>query len=309
MRWIGLQESVVVWAPAKVNLFLEVLGKRPDGYHEIATLMLAIRRYDTLWFQDGAEGHADVRLSCNRDNLSTGPDNLIVRAARLLQERTGCTRGCRIRLVKRIPLAAGLAGGSSDAAATLVALNQLWQLGLARTELIALGAELGSDVAFFFHTPAAWCTGRGEIVTPVAAPRALDLVLVCPNFGCATAEVYRNLVVLERPADGSAVRDALAAGDMNVLGRLLHNRLEPAAQKVAPRLAELRQRIETLRPAGTLLSGSGSTLFALCRSAVEAARIATELRRDANGEYEVFVTQSSNGVVEHGSQRASPMTR
>jgi len=290
MRWIGLQESVVVWAPAKVNLFLEVLGKRPDGYHEIATLMVAIRRFDTLWLKEDKGGA--VRLSCNRANLSTGPDNLVVRAARLLQERASCTRGCRIRLVKRIPVAAGLAGGSADAAATLVGLNQLWQLGLAPAELQSLGAQLGSDVAFFFQTPAAWCTGRGEIVTPVPAPRALDLVLLCPNFGCATAEVYRHVEIPKQPVDGTMIRDALAAGDVEAIGRLLHNRLEAAAVEVAPRLAGLRHKLEMLAPAGTLLSGSGSTLFALCRHGDEARRLAAHLKRDPKGEYEVFVTRT-----------------
>src|ERR1035438_4722023 len=110
-------DDVVVWAPAKVNLFLEVLGKRPDGYHEIATLMVAIRLYDTLVFR--TVPIADLTLRCSSAQLSSGPDNLVLRAAKLLQERTGCRRGASIRLVKRIPMAAGLAGGSTDAAATL----------------------------------------------------------------------------------------------------------------------------------------------------------------------------------------------
>ena len=141
----------MVRAPAKVNLFLEVLGKRPDGFHEIATLMVAIRLMDTLIFKE----EPDLRLGCNRPDLSTGPDNLVLRAARLLAERTGCTKGAHIRLVKRIPMAAGLAGGSTDAAATLWGLNRLWKLGLSRDELAGMGAELGSDIPFFFHAPAA----------------------------------------------------------------------------------------------------------------------------------------------------------
>src|SRR5205807_9808037 len=136
------------------------LHKRPDGYHEIATLMVAIRLMDTLVFKE----EPDLRLGCNRPDLSTGPDNLIMRAAKLLRERTGCTRGAHIHLVKRIPMAAGLAGGSTDAAAALWGLSRLWGLRMSTGELAKLGAELGSDVPFFFHTPAAWCTGRGEKV-------------------------------------------------------------------------------------------------------------------------------------------------
>src|ERR1700687_4183253 len=120
MRLAMRGDTVVLRAPAKVNLYLEVLGKRPDGYHEIATLMVAIRLMDTLTFKE----EPDLRLECNRPELSTGPDNLVLRAARLLQERTGCTKGAHIQLRKRIPLAAGLAGGSTDAAATLWGLSR-----------------------------------------------------------------------------------------------------------------------------------------------------------------------------------------
>ncbi|MCI0682820.1 MAG: 4-(cytidine 5'-diphospho)-2-C-methyl-D-erythritol kinase [Gemmataceae bacterium] len=295
MRLLEQRHEVVVWAPAKVNLFLEVLGKRPDGYHAIATLLLAIRRFDTLGIREDHSGA--IQLHCNRSDLSTGPDNLVVRAARLLQERTGCPRGCRLRLIKRIPMAAGLAGGSSDAAATLLGLNRLWQLELANSDLEKLGAELGSDVPFFFHLPAAWCTGRGEIVTPVAFPRALDLVLVCPSFGCPTAAVYGWVQAPEEPLDGQAMLAAAAIGDVEAIGRQLHNRLQPAAMTIAPRLAEFVERVEALRPAGTLMSGSGSTVYAVCRDRVEASRIAKELRKSACGDFAVHVVRSCSAQL------------
>jgi 4-diphosphocytidyl-2-C-methyl-D-erythritol kinase len=290
MRLFEQRQGVVVWAPAKVNLFLEVLGKRPDGYHAIATLLLAIRRYDTLRIREDASG--SIQLQCNRSDLSTGPDNLIVRAARLLQERTGCSRGCQIRLTKRIPLAAGLAGGSSDAAATLVGLNRLWKLGLGTSELARLAAELGSDVPFFLHPPAAWCTGRGEIVTPVPMPRPLDLVLLCPNFGSSTAAVYAQVRPPDQPLDGAALLAAVRTGDVEEIGRRLHNRLQPAAETIAPKLAEYFQRLRSLGPTGALMSGSGSSLFAVCRDRRDAERIAQELRQSARGEYEVYVVRS-----------------
>ena len=285
-----LRQEMVVWAPAKVNLFLEVLGKRPDGYHAVAMLMLAIRRFDTLCIKEEPSGA--ISLQCNRSDLSTGPDNLVVRAARLLQERTGCPRGCRIRLLKRIPLAAGLGGGSSDAAATLLGLDRLWQLGLPPSELEKLGAELGSDVPFFFHLPAAWCTGRGEIVTPVGLPRPLDLVLVCPSFGCSTAAVYGQVQVPQAPVDGSALLAAAGSGDAEAIGRLLHNRLQPAAAALAPKIAEYLDRLRALNPAGALMSGSGSTLFAVCRDRPEAERIAKEMRDSGRGDYQVYVVRS-----------------
>ncbi|MFQ3592167.1 MAG: 4-(cytidine 5'-diphospho)-2-C-methyl-D-erythritol kinase, partial [Gemmataceae bacterium] len=173
MMWIrrrGL--GVHLWTPAKVNLFLEVMSRRPDGFHELATLMMGVGWYDTLEYIERPTG--EVILHCDTPELSTGPDNLIVRAAELLRTRLGICQGVEIRLFKRIPMQAGLAGGSSDAAATLAGLNHLWRLGLDAPTLAALGAELGSDVSFFFHGPAAWCTGRGELIEPTPLGRPLE---------------------------------------------------------------------------------------------------------------------------------------
>jgi 4-diphosphocytidyl-2-C-methyl-D-erythritol kinase len=281
--------KVLVRAPAKVNLFLEVLGKRPDGYHEIATLMVAVGLMDTLVFKE----EPDLRLGCNRPDLSTGHDNLVLRAARLLKERTGCAKGAHIRLVKRIPMAAGLAGGSTDAAATLWGLSRLWNLDLTQDDLEKLGAELGSDIPFFFHTPAAWCTGRGEIVSPMPLGRTLDLVLLCPNFGCPTAQVYKNVAVPAAAEQGEAIRRALERGAITEIGRLLFNRLQAAAEKLAPAITTYHHRLARLMPAGQLMSGSGSSLFALCRDRPEAERLAQELRHGADRElFTVFLVRS-----------------
>src|SRR5262249_40609185 len=152
-----LADAVRVRAPAKVNLFLEVLAKRADGYHEIATLMAAVSLYDTLEFKEEPSGH--IQLTCDNPDLTTGPENLVCRAAELLRRHTGCPRGALVRLWKRIPMAAGLAGGSTDAAAALDGLNRLWGLGLPRAGLMELGARLGSGVPFFFSAPAAAGTG------------------------------------------------------------------------------------------------------------------------------------------------------
>jgi 4-diphosphocytidyl-2-C-methyl-D-erythritol kinase len=191
-------------------------------------------------------------------------------------------------------MAAGLAGGSSDAAATLEGLNQLWQLGLSRPELAVLGAELGSDVAFFFATPAAWCTGRGEVVTPVPLGRRLDLVLVCPAYGLSTPAVYRGVTVPATPVSGEAILQAAAAGDSEAIGRHLHNRLQEPAQRLRPELSDLDARLAELKPLGRLMSGSGSSLFALCRDRREALRLARELRRlaDEIGRPHVFLVRS-----------------
>jgi 4-diphosphocytidyl-2-C-methyl-D-erythritol kinase len=267
--------AVRVWAPAKVNLFLEVLGRRPDGYHELATLMTAVSLYDTLELTGLPSG--EVRLTCDHPSLSAGPENLVCRAVELVRQRTGRRDGVVVRLRKRIPLAAGLAGGSSDAAATLAGLNRLWHLGWGRAELAELGAHLGSDVAFFFSTPAAWCTGRGEVVDSVRLGRPLDLVLVCPPVGLSTAEVFRGVTVPERPLDGAEARAAAEGGDVEALGRALFNRLQPVAEKLCPAVAGLCERLAGLSPAGRLMSGSGSTVFALCRSPEEALLLSRAL--------------------------------
>ena len=284
--------AVRVWAPAKVNLFLEVLGKRPDGYHELATLMTAVSLYDTLELTDLPSG--DVRLTCDHPSLSTGPENLVCRAVELVRQRTGRRDGVAVRLWKRIPLAAGLAGGSSDAAAALAGLNRLWHLGWRRAELAELGARLGSDVAFFFSAPAAWCTGRGEVTAPVRLGRALDFVLACPPVGLSTAEVFRGVTVPERPRDGAEVRRAAEAGDVEALGRALFNRLQPVAERLCPAVADLCDRLAGLGPAGRLMSGSGSSVFALCHSPEEALALSRALRsvREEGDGVRVLVVRS-----------------
>ncbi len=275
MRCFNYLEDVVVWAPAKINLFLEVLKKRLDGYHELQTLMVALELFDTLVLQPDS---GDLTLTCTHPGLSTGSENLVLKAARLLQEQTGCSRGAKIRLVKRIPMAAGLAGGSTDAAATLLGLNRLWKLSLSTDELTQLAGRIGSDVAFFLHTPAAWCTGRGELVTPTATVRSLHLVLVFPTFGMPTGPVYQRLRVPDSPHSGTAARKALAMGDVDTLAESIFNRLETPAKEIDGRMGEYLGRLRRHQPSGSLMSGSGSTMFAVCRSPQEAETLAQNLR-------------------------------
>jgi 4-diphosphocytidyl-2-C-methyl-D-erythritol kinase len=283
-------DDVVVWAPAKVNFHLEILGKRPDGFHQLETLMAAVSLCDTLIVRDEPSGQ--LQLSCNRPELSVGEDNLVMKAASLLRQSMQCRRGARMSLVKRIPMAAGLAGGSSDAAAALAGLNRLWGLGLKTDELAGLGAQLGSDVAFFFHGPAAWCTGRGEVVTPEVVGGPFWLVLYCPPFGLATADVFRKVVVPPVPRKGTEVRQALRSGDVEMLGRVLHNRLQDSAQGIRPEVTSYQGRLEAFGPAGACMSGSGSALFALARNRAEAVRIAQELRRTSEKGEAVFLVRS-----------------
>jgi 4-diphosphocytidyl-2-C-methyl-D-erythritol kinase len=260
-------------APAKLNLFLEILGKRPDGYHELETLMVTADLHDTLTFADDPSGR--ITLRCDEPSLPTGPENLVVKAAERLKREAGIDRGATITLQKAIPAEAGLAGGSSDAAATLTALDRLWNLQTPPDRLDALAGEIGSDVTFFRHAPAAVCRGRGERVEPVNLPEAFHFVLVCPPVGSSTAEVYRRLIPPERPRSVGPVLEAFASGNPIALGRSLFNRLQDVAEGLNPDLVQVRNALEELGPSldGHLMSGSGSAYFGLCRN-VEAAHAA-----------------------------------
>jgi 4-diphosphocytidyl-2-C-methyl-D-erythritol kinase len=272
------QNSVVIAAPAKLNLFLEILRKRPDGYHDLESLMIAVDLFDTLEVRPGPAG--EITLTCEPPGLSTGPENLVVKAAILLRSHVGKPDlGATIRLTKRIPTQAGLGGGSSDAAVTLLALNKIWKLALTRDELAAMGAVIGSDVAFFLTPPAAWCTGRGEVVSTESVGRPLDFVLVCPPLGLATADVYRRLTVPSAPVRGEAVRQAVRVGDPEALGRAMFNRLEEPAFALSPAVVHIHGRLAALVPDGVRMSGSGSAVFAVCRSRDEATRVAAAFRR------------------------------
>jgi 4-diphosphocytidyl-2-C-methyl-D-erythritol kinase len=214
-----------------------------------------------------ADPSGAITLRCDDPTLPTDRRNLVVKAAERLQAESGCPLGATIELRKAIPAQAGLAGGSSDAAATLAALDRLWELRTPPGHLDALAGEVGSDVAFFRHAPIAVCRGRGERVEPVSLATALSFVLVCPPFGLETADVYRNLTPPERPRPIGPVLEALAGGDSAALGRCLFNRLQPTAEALEPALARVRDALVGLGPSldGSLMSGSGSAYFGLAR--------------------------------------------
>jgi len=257
--------GVEVLAPAKLNLFLEVLGPRPDGYHDLESLLVAIDLFDTLTFTAAPPGR--ITLGCDDPSVPTGRANLVVRAAELLREEAGIDRGVTIDLRKAIPAQAGLGGGSSDAAAALVALDHLWNLQTPPDRLDALAGAIGSDVAFFLHTPAAVCRGRGERVEAVDLPGAFHFVLVCPPVGVSTAAVYCRLIPPDRPRPIGPVLAALTGGDPAELGRYLFNRLQPVAESLEPDLTRVREALAAVGPSlqGHLISGSGSAYFGLAR--------------------------------------------
>jgi 4-diphosphocytidyl-2-C-methyl-D-erythritol kinase len=239
-------------APAKLNLFLHITGRRPDGYHLLQSVFMLIDWCDTLHF----ELRQDGRILRHDLSLPLPAEDLIVRAARLLQTTTGTPLGVDISIDKQIPAQAGMGGGSSDAASTLLALNRLWHLGLPLTRLEQLGLQLGADVPFFLRGRNAWVEGVGEQITPLALPPGRFCV-VKPAAGVETASIFRH-PQLERSTKPATI--AVFAADPYGFG---HNDLQPVAELLCP---EVTQAIELLQSHGlqARMTGSGSAVFAHC---------------------------------------------
>lgn len=283
--------NLVVHTPAKLNLFLEVLGKRSDGYHELETLMVTVDLYDTLTFNREDAGRIELKQtvgssslgSASRntdvDNIPIDDRNLVVRAAKLLTQATGTNFGARIHLRKRIPVAAGLAGGSSDAAATLKALNLLWKLGLSTNDLHEIAAQLGSDVNFFLSTsPVAVCRGRGEIIEPIPNPAPMHFVIGKPAAGLSTADVFRNCQPTDETKQVGSLVDAIHRGELSSIQSALHNRLEDSAKTISGDVSRLMRRMQRLTCTKSLMSGSGTSCFGICSSRRVAMRAMRALR-------------------------------
>lgn len=266
--------ALSIAAPAKINLLLQVGPRDAHGYHPLASWFCTVALFDSLSI--ARDDSAGIRFECDDPALPRDSRNLVVAAAERLLAGRSRAPGLSLALTKRIPSAAGLGGGSSDAAATLAGINRLLALGVSRKELTTLGASLGSDVPFFFAQPSAWCTGRGEITTPMPAPRAARwALLVFPPMGLSTAAVYRRFDEMSLGSDISPSLPSTAQDLPNLrsieLLPLLRNDLEPPAFNLAPDLAECREAIERFLGRPVRMSGSGSTLFTLFDEATEAA--------------------------------------
>ncbi|OKO93496.1 4-diphosphocytidyl-2-C-methyl-D-erythritol kinase [Geobacillus proteiniphilus] len=265
-------------APAKINLSLDVLYKRPDGYHEVKMVMTTIDLADRIELVALPEEDA-IRIVSQNRFVPDDCRNLAYQAAKLLKETFSIRQGVAISITKHIPVAAGLAGGSSDAAATLRGLNKLWQLGLTMDELAELGAKIGSDVAFCVYGGTALATGRGEIITPIASPPPCWVVLAKPPIGVSTAEVYRNLE-LERVShpDVDAMVRAIERQDYAAICRLVGNVLEEVTLKKYPEVAHIKEQMKRFGADAVLMSGSGPTVFGLIEHDSRMQRVYNGLR-------------------------------
>ena len=264
------------FAPAKINLSLRVLGRRADGFHDLESLMCPVSVFDTLEVTLRASG--GLEFVCDDPALPAGDDNLVARAARLFCAARGLEPHLRIALTKRIPHGAGLGGGSSDAATTLLALDRLFATQLSRATLATMAAELGSDVPFFIYESAAMIRGRGERVEPVAFPHALPLLLIKPPFGVPTPWAY------SRWKDACEIPDVPYGAQAFPWGELANDLERPVFEKYIF-LADLKRwLLAQPEAAGALMSGSGATVFAVLKSKDEAvplsARVAAEFGPD-----------------------------
>ena len=265
---------------AKVNYALEVRGVRPNGYHELSTIMQSVSLCDELELNRADEG---FELCVEPETAPIGPndENTVCRAWRLLRETTGEELPVRVRLHKAIPAGAGLGGGSADAAATLVGLNEMFGLGLSQAELRGVGLRIGADVPFCVSGGTALGEGIGEVLTPLPPPPEHHLVVARPRMGAETARIYKAYD--ERPDEGwpsiAPTLEALRAGDLEALASSLGNDLAPVTEALVPEVRELREDLARAGALGALMSGSGTAVYGLFGSGGAAREAVGALRR------------------------------
>ena len=258
-----MQSLYDVPAPAKLNLFLHINSRRADGYHLLQSAFMLIDWQDRLHFEKTASSSAITREDLNANAPALPAEDLIVRAAKALQEATGCMLGANIALDKQIPSQAGMGGGSSDAASTLIALNRLWNLGLNRPQLAQIGLQLGADVPFFIGGHNAWVEGIGEIITPLTGEAALprqQFLVVKPETGLDTGKIF-SAQTLNRSSQPATI--AVFAADHYGFG---HNDLQPVAEALCPDVKKVRNWLESLG-LHARMTGSGSAVFASMKQA------------------------------------------
>ncbi|MCX3307357.1 4-(cytidine 5'-diphospho)-2-C-methyl-D-erythritol kinase [Bacillus sp. NEAU-CP5] len=282
-------------APAKINLSLDVTSKRPDGYHEVEMIMTTIDLADRIELTELPENV--IRVASHNRFVPDDQRNLAYQAAKLLKERFQIKKGVSIMITKVIPVAAGLAGGSSDAAATLRGLNRLWDLKLSVEELAELGAEIGSDVSFCVYGGTALATGRGEKIRHISAPPHCWVVLAKPTIGVSTAEVYRRLNLQQvRHPDVQAMIDAIEEKSFQKVCGQLGNVLESVTLSLHPEVAMIKNQMKRFGADAVLMSGSGPTVFGLVQYESKVQRIYNGLRGFCDQVYAVRMIGEQNAL-------------
>ncbi|MBW4698092.1 MAG: 4-(cytidine 5'-diphospho)-2-C-methyl-D-erythritol kinase [Aphanocapsa lilacina HA4352-LM1] len=291
-------KTIRLRAAAKVNLYLEILGVRPDNFHELVMVLQSVDLADTVTLR--AAPTTGVR--CSHPLVPNDRTNLALRAVEVVQKHTGIDEGVEIVIEKRIPVASGLAGGSTDAAAVLVGLNALWDLGLTQGQLQSLGAQIGSDVPFCVTGGTALAMGRGEVLSALPALRGVYLVLAkIADLQVSTAWAYQtyrreHLGAGAAPrARTSALLSAVASREVARIAPLLHNDLERAVLPAHPQVSALRERLAVAGALGAMMSGSGPSVFGLASDRAHAEAICAALAEDPS--LELFVCQTQQAGI------------
>ena len=263
---------------AKINLGLDVLRRRSDGYHDLRMIMQTVYLYDQIEIAEKTE--PGITVATNIGYLPVNEDNLVYKAAKLLMEEFGVAQGVHIRLKKYIPVAAGLAGGSSDAAAVLVGINRMFRLGLSKEELKKRGVKIGADVPYCIMRGTALAEGIGDVLTPLPAAPDMHVVLAKPPIHVSTGFVYTNLKAdqLAYHPDIDAQTDAIRAGDGYAMAKLMGNVLETVTIPAYPVIEEIKEEMKRAGALGAMMSGSGPTVFGLFDDAKKARATYEELR-------------------------------
>ncbi|HPZ22159.1 MAG TPA: 4-(cytidine 5'-diphospho)-2-C-methyl-D-erythritol kinase [Bacillota bacterium] len=273
-------------APAKINLSLDVLGRRDDGYHAVEMVMQTIGLCDTISLKSRTDGIIQVR--CTHPQVPANEENIAYKAASLLKELSGNKRlGATIEIAKNIPAAAGLGGGSADAAAVLKGLNALWDLRLSPGELSRAGLQLGADVPYCLMGGTALARGIGEMLTPLPPPPSFWVVLLKPKAGVSTADVYKryNEALVRRRPNNEALVAALAAGSEENISKAMANVLESVTFSLLPILGHLKQQALEYGAFASQMTGSGPTIFALASDSRRAAAIYNGLKNQVDFAY------------------------
>lgn len=280
--------TIIEKAPAKINLGLDIMGKRPDGYHDLSMVMVSVDLNDYVSVSEISG--SDIVVESNNHKMPLNGRNDVFKAAQLVKETYGIDSGVKIVLEKSIPICAGLGGGSTDAAATIRALDKLWNLHLSKKDMISLGFEIGSDVPYCIDGGCAFISGKGEIVEQLDCKLSAWAVLVKPDFGISTRTVFPEIdcQTISR-VDIAALKEALLSKDYDKMIAVMGNSLEDVTIKRKPFIQKIKNRMTKCGADIALMTGSGPTVFALCRSEKKADRIVNSMRGFCKEVYKVRV--------------------
>ncbi|MBI3601050.1 MAG: 4-(cytidine 5'-diphospho)-2-C-methyl-D-erythritol kinase [Nitrospinae bacterium] len=296
-------KTIKIKSPAKINIGLKVVGKRADGYHDIETIFQMIDLCDDIVLTESAGA---ITLHSDNKDIPTDEKNLAYRAAKLLRDRTGVDKGVRIEIGKHIPISAGLGGGSSNAAAALLGLNYIWDLGLSKDELLPTAKSIGADVPLFLSCPRAMGTGRGDELQTLPVKSKFYVILLNPRLHISTEWVYRNLKLelTKNKNDIRIIKFMFERDEIEKAASLMFNDLESVVTEKYSVIADMKEALLSAGAAGSSMSGSGSTVFGIFKDypsaekAVESLKLVPAVSKQGNEKWTLFLAENITGLHE-----------